>query len=193
MWLLNFLPEYFFHAIVTLGLTGVLICAAPLPFPFKGYINLVCVALLSFGLYTEGGLAERKAWNEKVEAQKVEIERLKRESEEATGRVVIKYIDRYTVVTEKADEIIRQVPIYITEKADASCTVTNGFVMLHDSAARNTVSKPAGETNDEAAGVKISEIGTTVAENYKKYHQIKTQLESLQEWLREQEAVFKKK
>lgn len=192
MWLLNFLPEYFFHAIVTLGATGVLICAAPLPFPFKGYINLVCVALLSFGLYTEGGIAERKVWEEKVAEQKIEIERLKAESEIVTTKVVTKYVDRYTVVTEKADEIIRQVPVYITEKADASCAVTNGFVVLHDAAARNTVPEAPGKANDEAAGVKISEVGSTIAENYKKYHQLKIQLESLQEWLREQEKVYKK-
>ena len=192
MWLLNFLPEYFFHAIVTIGAAGVLICAAPLPFPFKGYINLVCVALLSFGLYTEGGLAERKYWNEKVEAQKLEIERLKVESGTVTTKVVTKYVDRHVVVTEKADEIIRQVPVYITEKADDSCTVTNGFVVLHDSAARNTVPEAPGKANDEASGVKISEVGSTIAENYKRYHQLKAQLESLQEWLREQEKVFKK-
>lgn len=192
MWLTSFLPEYFFHALVTIGAAGVLLCAAPLPFPFKSYINLVCVSLLAFGLYTEGGLAERKKWEEKIEAQKLQIEQLKTESSKITTEVVTKYVDRYTVVTEKADEIIRQVPIYITEKADASCTVTNGFVVLHDAAARNTVPEAAGKANDEAAGVKISEVSATLAENYKRYHQLKTQLESLQEWIREQEKVYKK-
>ena len=178
---------------VTLGAMGVLICAAPLPFPFKSYINLVCVSLLAFGLYTEGGLAERKHWEEKVAEQRIEIERLKTESEKVTTQVVTKYVDRYTVVTEKADEIIRQVPVYITEKADASCTVTNGFVVLHDAAARNTIPNAPGKANDEASGVKISEVGSTVAENYKRYHQLKTQLEALQEWIRQQESVFKGK
>lgn len=187
MWLLSFLPEWSVHALALLAVIGVVLSL--LPIPYRQVVQILSVAALAFALFLEGSLSEKKVWELREAEINLEVEKLKSASSEVTVKVVTKYVDRYKTVTEKADEVIREVPIYITQKADAACTITDGFVLLHDSAARGELPQTPGTLNDEASGVKLSEVGETLAQNYKKYHQLATQLESLQEWIREQEKL----
>ena len=66
--------------------------------------------------------------------------------------------------------------------------------MLHNAAAGGTeVPGSAGASNEEASGVKLSEVETTVVQNYNTYHKVKAQLEELQDWLIQQRDIYNKK
>ncbi|CAB4127360.1 hypothetical protein UFOVP84_148 [uncultured Caudovirales phage] len=43
---------------------------------------------------------------------------------------------------------------------------------------------------DSASGVALSELTKSIVENYNKYHQIEQQLQSIQEWILEQEKIY---
>ena len=61
--------------------------------------------------------------------------RLEAESEKITVNEVIRYVDRVRVVREKAQEIIREVPVYITPEDNDRCVIPDGFISLHNKAA----------------------------------------------------------
>jgi len=102
-----------------------------------------------------------------------------------TQRVVSQYIDRVTVVRDRGQTIIREVPVYVTQTADAQCPVPVGFVRMHDAAAAGTVPDPgsAGDVDAAAPGITLSGVASTVAYNYTTCHEIREQLISLQDWV----------
>lgn len=108
-----------------------------------------------------------------------------------TQRVVTQYIDRVTVVRERGQTIIKEVPTYVTPQADAQCPVPAGFVRLHDAAAANAVPDPGtpGSADAPAPGITLSRIATTVAGNYTTCHETREQLIALQDWVTQMRAA----
>lgn len=51
-------------------------------------------------------------------------------------------------------------------------------------------SKSLDHSVDSPSGVKLSELMTNIIDNYNKYHQIEQQLQSLQQWIIEQERIY---
>ena len=169
---------------------GVVIASA------AGVAGFKASSLLSQGKITE--LKEQITSFEREQARlKIEVLELEKKAGEITVQVVTKYVDRVTVVTEKGNEIIKEVPFYVTEKANNSCTITDGWVFSHNRAAAGTATSrlPEAPRDIDAAtsGIELSDSAATIAENYKRYHKIAEQLKSLQEWIRQQETNSKTK
>lgn len=194
MWILDWLPFWIFHLTVLVGLAGL---AASLVLKFVPFIStyqlpiqVASIAVLVFGVYMEGGISNQEKWEAKVAEAKLEMAKKETASAEATTKVVTKYINKVQIVKEKGDEIIKQVPVYITKDDDAKCDVPTDFVVLHDSASRNEVPDPTRKVDGSTSPIKISGVAETVVENYTTYHQVAEQLRSLQEWIKEQQKVY---
>lgn len=143
---------------------------------------------------------------EKIHFYEKEKDRLEKENlvlakkaGEVTIEVVTKYVDRVSVVTEKADEIVREIPIYVTKEADKHCTITDGWVFNHDRSAALSSSSPTrvpkAPVNPNAAttGIELSDAAATITKNYEQCSKVMEQLKSLQEWVLKQEANSKTK
>jgi len=196
MWILDWLPFWIFHLVVVLGIAGII---ASIVFKFVPFISqytlpiqVVSIIVLVFGVYMEGGISNQEKWEAKVAEAKLEMAKKETASAEVTTKVITKYVTKIEVVKEKGNEIIKQVPVYITKDADAKCDVPNGFVVLHDSASRNEVPDPTRKVDAGTSEVKISGVATTVTENYTTYHQVAEQLKSLQEWIKLQQSIYNK-
>lgn len=107
-----------------------------------------------------------------------------------TERVVTQYVDRIKIVREKAQTIIREVPVYVTAANDAACPVNNGFVSLWNHANSGTVPGAPTGADAETSGVRLSEIATQHAREAEYCRGVETQLSSLQEWVTEQRALY---
>lgn len=102
-------------------------------------------------------------------------------------QVVTQYVDRVRVVREKGDAIIKEVPVYVDREADRACVVPVGFVRLHDAAAANVPVGDPGGTDAAPAGVALSAVAATVADNYTTCHENAEQLIALQARVRDAE------
>lgn len=82
-----------------------------------------------------------------------------------TGRVVEAQQERIEYLTRT---LIKEVPTYVTVESNARCVVPNGFVRVHDYAATGSGPAPdaASGSNDDASGVDLSTVATTVVDNY---------------------------
>ena len=190
MWLLSFLPEYFFHLLTLLGFVGALACLFPIP--YKTIVQVVSIAVIAFSLYMEGGIANEAEWKLKVKEAEAKAAQKETLAAETTVQVVTKYVKKIETIKEKGDVIIKEVPTYITKVDDSKCAVPNGFVMLHDSASRNEVPDTARVADEGASKVKISGVAGTVVENYTTYYQVSEQLKALQQWVKEQQSIYNK-
>ncbi|MFC3278926.1 hypothetical protein [Xanthomonas fragariae] len=103
-----------------------------------------------------------------------------RDSAKASTKVVVGYVDRVQIVREAGATITREIPIDVTQKADAACAIPAGFVRLHDAAASGNPAGPtAGDPDAPAAGITLS----AVANNYTSCHATAAQLSALQDWI----------
>lgn len=196
MWLLYILPDALVYAVTTLSFLALIVTFAlsniPLISKYAKPTQLVSGVLFLFGVYLCGGISNEASWREKVAKMEVEIAQKEAASAEASTKVITKYVDRVTVVKEKGDVITKEIPNYISKDADAKCTITNGFVSLHDAAAKNEIPNATRDANEGTSAVKISGVAETVTTNYTTYYQVSEQLKALQEWVREQQKVFNK-
>jgi hypothetical protein len=151
-----------------------------------GIVAATVLLTMIWGHGWKTGWAQHSARTEKAQAvaEKVRETAVKRKKE-IKEVVVYQYIDRWRTVVEKGQTVVKEVPIYVTEKADAQCTFTRGFVGVHDAAASNSpLRAPAGNPDDPAEGIKASTVAGTVAGNYLTCHETAEQLKALQEWVR---------
>jgi hypothetical protein len=196
MWLLSFIPDFIVHAI---AIVGILLTVGAIAFgqiPFIGTynipINIIGVVLIIFGFYLEGGISNQEKWEAKVAEVKMEMAKKETASAEVSTKVITKYITKTEIVKEKGNAIIKEIPVYITKDADAKCPVPNGFVVLHDSASRNEVPDSTRSVDAGTSDAKLSDVATTVTENYTTYYKVAEQLKSLQEWIRLQQSIYNK-
>jgi cell division protein FtsB len=194
IWLLNFLPIWIFQAValglMVLGVGVHMFVRHPI---VPSIIPKIIGALLVVaGVFLSGGIWTQREFLDAVQKQKEEIARLEQASKEVTTKIEKVYIEKTKIIKEKGDVIVQKVPEYISKDADAKCDVSNGFVVLHNSAVKNEIPNTTREFNEKSSGVEISTVGRTVAENYTTCNEVREQLKSLQDWIKQQETLYNK-
>jgi hypothetical protein len=191
MFLLGLLPMWVFQAVaiglIVLGFAIYMFASHPM---IPKFIPKLIGALMLFaGVFITGGLWTQKEYLAEVEKFKQEVARIEKESKAETARIEAEFKKNVRIVREKGDVIIQRVPEFITKESDDRCDVPNGFVVLHDSASKNEIPDTSSSTDADPSGIKISEVATTVVGNYTTCHEVREQLSSLQEWVRNQKRI----
>ncbi|MBF1165512.1 MAG: hypothetical protein HXL68_10765 [Dechloromonas agitata] len=151
-------------------------------------LGIIAAALFGLG-WLKGAGHVQDQWDAATSKQALQVATVEKEQAEATVRVVTEYVDRVKVVRQAGETIIKEVPVYVPAQADAACVVPRGFVRLHDAAAAGRLPQAAGAADALPAGIALSAVAGTVADNYERCHENTEQLKSLQEWIRAQEVA----
>ncbi|MEW6612722.1 MAG: hypothetical protein AB1409_08275 [Pseudomonadota bacterium] len=160
-----------------------------IPAPWRWLaLVLLAAALVGFG-WVRGAAHVQARWDAAMLRQSLAAARVQARQAEATVKVVTQYVDRVKIVRQKGAEIIKEVPVYVPVEADAACVVPRGFVRLHDAAATGRLPEPAGAADAAPAGVALSTVAGTVADNYERCHENAEQLRALQAWIREMQRA----
>lgn len=147
-------------------------------------IALLAAALLGFG-WVKGASHVQSEWDAAISKQTLQVAVVKQRQAEATVKVITKYVDRVKIVREAGATIIKEVPVYVSPEADAACVLSRGFVRLHDAAAAGIVPEPTGAVDAAPAGITLSTVAGTVADNYSRCYENSAQLEAIQDWVRQ--------
>jgi hypothetical protein len=195
MLLINFIPDWVFHLATLAGIlllvTSIVLGFIPFISKFKTPLLVLGVVVMSAGLFFEGTLYCNAQWNEKVAELERKVAAAEVASAKQNTRIVTKYITNVEKIKDTTDENIKLVEQHVTGD-DSKCTVPNSVVVLHDSASKNQLPPSTGGAYEGASDVKISELTTTVVENYGTYYQISEQLKAWQEWYKTQKDIFEK-
>ena len=155
------------------------------PWPYRLLIVAVLAATLVGVGWVKGASHVQAEWDAEVVKQSLTAARVEKAQAQATVQVVTEYVDRVKIVRQAGETIIKKVPVYVPAQADAACVVPRGFVRLHDAAAQGVVPEPAGDSDAAPAGVALSAVAGTVAENYTACRANAEQLSALQSWILE--------
>lgn len=113
-------------------------------------------------------------------------------AEKVNTVVVTQYVDKVRTVKQRAEVIIKEVPVYVSTNSDANCIIPNGFVSLHNDAASNSevsISSATSSANDSSSAIALSVVASTVAMNYGVCHENAEKLTALQHWVQLQDEL----
>lgn len=156
----------------------------PLPVKLMAILFIVLGAA-GWGYMKGSAKAEIALANYKADAEQ-QISELKDENMRISDNVQVEYVDR--VNTIKETEIVYR--DQITELGEGNNQVSNGWIELHDAAAR--LANPDAQLASDASpsGIMDNSALAVVISNYARCHENKQQLESLQRWITDnREAV----
>ena len=140
MWMLNFLPEIVIHLTLLAGIvvtfTGFFVGFLPFVNTYKLIIQVLGIALLSFGLYLEGGLSFKQKYELEVAELKEKLAAAEAKSAKVNTEVVIKYVTQRQIVKEKGENIIEYIDREVV-KFDKNCPIPDVVIKAHDASALN--------------------------------------------------------
>jgi hypothetical protein len=126
MWLMNFLPDWIFHAILLMGVLG-LIASLVLKFipaisTYNLPIQVGAILLIAVGVWFEGAMSNQAEWEAKVKDLEVRMAQAEAKSAETKtvkqlelvrtrGDDIIKYVDREVAVDKEVIKFVENCPI----------------------------------------------------------------------------------
>lgn len=154
----------------------------PFALPIKWVVlGGLLVFVAGFAYFKGGESARSELASYKAQVQ-IQMAKTAEAQAQVTTTVVTKYVDRVVNSKEKSDAITKAAG----ESVSGTCPGSVG--MYHDSAALQVPPAPGGspkETTD------AKDLTSTITKNYGTCHQVREQLEALQEWVRSNAALNK--
>lgn len=142
------------------------------------------VTYLGFRVYDAGQEDIQKKWDASVARGIIEVEKLKKKQVVVTTRVETETIEVIRYVKEKGDVIIKKVPVYIPA---GTPDLPLGFFVLNNAAAKGELPDATGFA--DGSTIAAQDFAAGVVENYTICRANSAQLEGLQTWVREQQAL----
>lgn len=149
---------------------------------------LVALALIAIG-WVKGNDHGTQKLIDYQEAQAAAAVKIAAAQGAVTTRIEGRVRERVRIVRVAGETIVKEVPVYVTQEADAACAVNRGFVRLHDAAAAGEIPGPPALGDGAAGSVALSAVGATVVHNYATANAWREQLLGCQEWIRQQQAI----
>ena len=108
MWLLNFLPNWIFYALVFLGIIGLFVSQF-IPVLYRLPAQVALAAFVVFGVYMSGAISNEQKWKERV----AEVEQKVAEAEAKSAVETIKIVDRVVfkkqIIRQQGEEIVKYI------------------------------------------------------------------------------------
>lgn len=149
-------------------------------------VSVIGIALISFTMLSSGEKSANEEWEYKMLKAQATIFELQNKTPEVSVKILTAYVDKIRYVDRVK---VQKVKEFVTVENDAVCTINNGFVRLHDASTTNNIIDPV-TTDAEASTAKLSDIAEVTKNNYHQYHSLKTQNDSLKQWIIEQEKLW---
>jgi hypothetical protein len=141
MWILQWLPDWIFYAILLLGIVGLavtyLLKFIPIPaiYVYKTPIQLVSIAMIILGVYMAGSIANEQKWKDRVAQLEKEFAESQVKSEKVNTEVITQYVTKKEVVYQKGEAQIRYIDREIVKYNDV-CKLPKDIVLFHNEAAK---------------------------------------------------------
>ena len=146
MWILNWLPFWFFYAVLGVGIIGLavtyLLRLVPLPaiYIYKTPIQLISVALIAIGTYMSGAISNEEAWIARVQELEAKVEAAQVESVKENVKIETKVVTKTQVIKQRGEDIIQYIDKEIVKYdtkflPGGECEIPKEFIQAHNKAA----------------------------------------------------------
>jgi hypothetical protein len=144
MWILKFLPDWIFYAIIIAGLLGLLSTFVmkfiPFFYVYKTPVQLGSIIAIAFGTYMAGAISNEEVWQARVREMESKVEAAAVESVQENVKIVEKIVKKTEYITKRGQDIIqyvdREIVKYDTKFAPGGiCEIPKEFIEAHNRAA----------------------------------------------------------
>jgi len=125
MWILQWLPDWFFY-IAFFGGLAVFAASYFLPL-YKSIAQLVSVIAIVVSAYMCGGIADNKDWQDKAKELENKVALAEAKSATETVKIVNKVVKQKELITQKGDDIIHYIDKEVV-KYDNTCVLPKEFI-----------------------------------------------------------------
>jgi len=143
---MNFLPDWIFHAMLLIGVLG-LIASFILKFiPAVGIYNLpiqiVAILLIVVGVWFQGAMSNQAEWEAKVKDLEVKIAEAEAKSAETNIKIITKTVKQLELVRTRGNDIIKYVDREVAVDKEVikfveHCPIPQLIINTHNAAALN--------------------------------------------------------
>ena len=146
MWLMNFLPDWIFHAILLAGVLGLLASIVlkfiPVISTYKLPIQVGAILLIVTGVWFEGAMSNQAAWEARVAEMQVKVAEAQAKSQETNVQIITKTVKKLELVRTRGDDIINYVDREVVKDREVikfveNCPIPQIIINTHNAAALN--------------------------------------------------------
>lgn len=140
MWILKWLPFWFFYALFGIGVVGYIITYLlrfiPLPalYIYKTPIQIVSIILVVVGVFMAGAIHNEEAWIARVKELEAKVAEAEAKAAVENVKIVEKVVTKTQVVREKGAETVKYIDREVV-KFDTTCVIPKEFVKALNDAA----------------------------------------------------------
>jgi len=147
MWILNFLPNWFFYAVLLAGIIGLIstyfirfLSFIPFIYVYKNPIQLISIALIAIGTFMSGAIHDNESWLARVKEMEEKVAAAEQESKKENVKIVTKVVTKTQVVRTRGEDIVkyvdREIVKYDTKFAPGGqCELPKEFIKAINDAA----------------------------------------------------------
>jgi len=148
MWLMNFLPDWIFHAILQAGVLGLLASFVlgfiPAISTYRLPIQVGAILLVIFGVWFEGAMSNQAEWEARVKDLEVKVAEAEAKSQETNVQIVTKTVKKLELVRTRGEDIIRYVDREVVKDQEVikfveNCPIPEIIISTHNAAALNKI------------------------------------------------------
>lgn len=97
-------------------------------------VRVIGIIVLLLGVYLEGGLANKQAWEARVDEVKAQLAEAEAKSAKQNVKIVEKVVKKTEYYRTRGDDIVKYIDREVT-KYDSQCVIPKEFVKSHNDAA----------------------------------------------------------
>jgi len=144
MWLLQWLPNWIFYAVLLVGVFGLVMSYflrfIPFLYMYKTPIQIGSVAAIAIGTFMTGAIYDNESWLAKVKEMEAKVAAAEAQSKEENVKIVEKVVTKTQVIKTRGEEIVkyvdREVVKYDTKFAPGGeCEIPKEFIKALNDAA----------------------------------------------------------
>jgi hypothetical protein len=138
MWIVNFLPDFIFHALMLVSLLALVASFVLDSIPFVSTnvkaIQLASAVVLAIALYFEGAIGDNNAWLARVADLERQVAVAEDKSKETNTVIQYQYRDKVRTIKE-TQVVVQERIVKEAEKMDAECRVSPEAISILNQAA----------------------------------------------------------
>ena len=144
MWLLTWLPNWIFYAVLLIGVVGFIMSYflrfIPFLYMYKTPIQIGSIVTIVIGTFMAGAIHDNESWLAKVKEMEAKVAAAEAQSKEENVKIVEKVVTKTQVIKTRGEEIVkyvdREVVKYDTKFAPGGeCEIPKEFIKALNDAA----------------------------------------------------------
>ena len=146
MFLMNFLPNWIFHAMLLAGVLGLLasfvVKFIPVISTYKLPIQAAAILLIVVGVWFEGAMSNQAEWEAKVAELQIKVAEAEAKSQETNVQIITKTVKKLELVRTRGTDIITYVDREVVKDKEVIkfvevCPIPQIIINTHNAAALN--------------------------------------------------------